>query len=87
MSTTKQPRYDVAAALKARRKALGLTQSQVTNRTTIDNPNALGTLENGIQASEVLCRLDEFARALNWSLEELLDAARGAVASATARVA
>jgi transcriptional regulator with XRE-family HTH domain len=76
MNTTTPTVYDVGGALKARRKALNLTQAKVTNRTTIENPNALGSLENGSQASELLGRLDEFARALDWSIEELLADAR-----------
>jgi transcriptional regulator with XRE-family HTH domain len=80
MNTTTPVSYDVAGALRARRKALGMTQSQVTNRTTIENPNALGSLENGSQASHLLGRLDEFAQALDWTIEQLLAAARGGAA-------
>lgn len=76
MNTTTPTRYNVAGALKARRKELGRTQAQVTNRTLIENPNALGALENGTQASELLGRLHQFAAALDWTLEELLAAAR-----------
>jgi transcriptional regulator with XRE-family HTH domain len=76
MSQTTHATFRIGATIRDRRKALGLTQAQVVDQTNIPDATAYGRVERETDCSRMMARLDDVAGALDWTLEELIAAAR-----------